>query len=109
MSRWLRAWRREDDEELYEAAIVADELVEESDLPLDYTIYFVHTKWWRFGKRVSPEKPIPYRPLRSDTLQNVAQLVRAIKKEYRDYGYSAQVVGPDGVASGRTRLRRSAA
>ncbi len=107
MSRLFSILRRRDDtEDLYESYVVADEIGQMADLPLDHTITFVHTKWWRFGKRLSADALIPFRPIRSDTLQTVGHLVRAIKKEYRDLGFTAQVVGPDGLVSGRMRLRR---
>ncbi len=96
--------RRETETDLEESFIVADELGRSAELSDDYSIYFVHTKWWRFGRRVPLGKKIPFRPLRSDTMQTVAHLTRAIKKEYRDLGYTAMVMGPDGAVSGRTKL-----
>lgn len=105
MSRlFLFSNRNDAAEDLHEAFVVADELGRETSLPDDYEIRFVHTKWWHFGKQVREDKQIPFRPVRSDTMATVGHLVRAIKKEYRDLGFAAQLVGPKGVVSGRTRL-----
>lgn len=106
LSRVFRVLRRRKVmEELHEAGRVAGALSHASHLPQGLKITFVHKKWWRFGKRVRRDAKIPFRPVRSDTLQTVAQLIRAIQTEYRDYGYTAQVVGPDGQVPERTRLR----
>ena len=105
MFRWFgKSEPADTPEEMYEACMVSKEIGQATGLSKDYMVAFVHTRGWLSGKYVSPDKPIPYRPVRSETLQTVAQLARAIKKEYRDFGLTAQIIGPDGVVSGRTRL-----